>query len=117
VLVLLAGCLPQQKGYLRRFDGTVIDRPESDPLVRGASPAVLTVEAVDGRRRLLGFGTGFVVGPGTVLAPAVPGVVSSVGAAVMRSGSAGRDSTATAATEPPAMPTTAAMPTAARRRR
>jgi tetratricopeptide (TPR) repeat protein len=66
LLLLLAGCLPQQKGYLRRFDGTVIDRPESDALVRGASPAVLTVEALDGRRRLLGFGTGFVVGPGTV---------------------------------------------------
>ena len=64
--VLLWGCAPSQKPYLRRFAGNVVFNPGEDPVARVGRASLVVVEALDGRSKVLGYGTGFVVGDSAV---------------------------------------------------
>jgi S1-C subfamily serine protease/Tfp pilus assembly protein PilF len=62
LVALLAGCAHRQEAYLERFGGTVLEKPDLDPLVRIGRASLVTVEALDSSGRVRGFGTGFLVG-------------------------------------------------------
>jgi len=66
LLLLLPGCAHRQETYLRRFEGTVVEKPDADPLIRIGRSSVVTVEALDASGRMRGFGTGFLVGPNVI---------------------------------------------------